>query len=125
MSIDFLYELERAIDGGREVYACPGIGRNQWVIGRTVDELRKVAKRAADNRKMSVSIVRLISKSEAMVGDLYLVPTQIGDPGARGEPQVQWATVETKEAAELMKDVRKGAPPYFGMQVEETVEPHA
>ena len=124
MSIDFLFELERTIESGREIFACPGLGRNQWVIGRTVEELRKVAKRAADSRKMSVSIVRLITKNETISGDLYLVPTQIGDPGARGEPQIQWSTVETKEAAELMKDVRKGPPPYFGMQIEETVEPH-
>ncbi len=124
MSIDFLFELERTIESGREVFACPGLGRNQWIIGRSVEELRKMAKRSADSRKMQVSIVRLIAKNEAISGDLYLVPTQIGEPGSRGEPQIQWSTVETKEAAELMKDVRKGPPPYFGMQIEETIEPH-
>lgn len=125
MSIDFLFELERTVEAGREIFACPGLGRNQWIIGKSVEELRKTAKRAADSRKMSVNIVRLISRNETIAGDLYLVPTTIGDPGARGEPQVQWSTVETKEAAELMKDVRRGPPPYFGMQVEEVVEPHA
>ena len=124
MSIDFLFELERAVEGGREVFACPGLGRNQWVVGKTVDELRKTAKRAADSRKMAVNIVRLIGKNEAIAGDLFLVPVQIGEPGVRGEPVIQWSTVETREAAELMKDVRKGPPPYFGMQVEETIQPH-
>ena len=124
MSIDFLFELERAIEGGREVFACPGLGRNQWVVGKNVEELRKTAKRAADSRKMAVNIVRLIAKNETIAGDLFLVPVQIGEPGTRGEPQIQWSTVETREAAELMKDVRKGPPPYFGMQVEETVQPH-
>ena len=124
MSIDFLFELERAIDGGKELFATPGIARNQWVIGKSPDELRKVAKRTADSRKTGTNIVRLISKSEAIAGDQYLVPTQIGEPGPRGEPVIQWSTVDTKEAAELVKDVRKGPPPYFGMQVEETVQPH-
>lgn len=124
MSIDFLFELERAVEAGKEVYACPGLARNQWVVGRSVEDLRKTAKRAADSRRMAVNIVRLISKNEAIAGDLYLVPVNIGDPGTRGEPSIQWSTVETREAAELMKDVRRGPPPYFGMQIEEVVEPH-
>ncbi len=49
MSIDFLMDLERVIDNGKEVYACPGIGRNQWIIGKPLDELRKVARRSADH----------------------------------------------------------------------------
>jgi hypothetical protein len=67
----------------------------------------------------------LISKADAIAGDLFLVPTQIGDPGPRGEPQIQWSTVETKEAAEMMRDVKHGPSPFFGMQVEETVPPTA
>ncbi len=121
MSIDYLLELERAIDSGKEVYACPGVARNQYHIDRSVDELRKFAKRAADNRKRSVSIVRLIPKDDAIAGDLFLVPTRIGDLGVRGETQIQWSTVETKEAAEMMRDVRYGPSPYFGMQVMEEI----
>ena len=121
MSIDYLMDLERAIEGGREVYACPGVARNQWHIEKSADELRKFAKRAADNRKRSVSIVRLIPKDDAIAGDLFLVPTRIGDLGVRGEPQIQWSTVETKEAAEMMRDVRHGPSPYFGMQSVEDV----
>lgn len=125
MSIDFLYELERVIDGGRVVYACPGPGRNQWVTGKTIEELQKTAQRAADTKKMAVNIVRLIPKNDAVTGDLFLVPTSVGDPGARGEPVIQWSTVETREAADMMKDVRKGPSPFFGMQIEETVNPSA
>lgn len=125
MSIDYLFEIERLIDGGKELYACPGSGRNQWVIGKSVDELRKVAKRSADTQKMAVNIVRLIAKSEAVAGDQFLVPVEIGDPGARGEPQLKWKVVDTKDAAEMFKDVRKGPPPFFGMQLEESVAPTA
>jgi hypothetical protein len=123
MSIDWLLDLERAIDGGREYFACPGISRNQWVLAKTVEELKKQAKKTADHKKMAVSIVRIIGKGDAVAGDLFLVPTTIGDPGPRGEPSVSWSTVETREAAEMMRDVRHGPSPFFGMQVEETVEP--
>lgn len=123
MSIDFLLDLERDIDGGKDIYACQGVGRNQWMLGRSVADLKKTAKRTADHKKMAVSIVRLISKSDAVAGNLYLVPTRIGEPGARGEPQIEWSTVETREAAEMMRDVRFGPAPFFGMQVEESVNP--
>jgi hypothetical protein len=123
MSIDWLMDLERDIDNGKDVFACVGVGRNQWSFGKTVEDLRKVAKRAADNRKLPVSVMRLISKHDAISGDLFLVPTKIGDPGNRGEPQIEWSTVETKEAAEMMRDVRHGPSPYFGVQVVESVPP--
>lgn len=123
MSIDWLLDLERSIDGGREIYACPGAGRNQWVMGKTTEELKKVAKRAADSKKLTVSIVRLIPKNDAVAGDFFLVPIKIDDPGARGEPQIQWSTVDTKEAGEMMRDVRHGPSPFFGMQVVESVNP--
>lgn len=122
MSIDWIVDLERDIDNGKDILACPAIARNQWIIGKPIEELQKMAKRAAEHKKMSVGIVRLISKHDAVSGDLFLVPTSIGDPGPRGEPQVQWSTVETKEAAEMMRDVRHGPAPFFGMQTVETVE---
>jgi hypothetical protein len=123
MSIDWLFDLERAIDNGKTVYACQSVGRNQWVMGKSVDELRKVAERAVAHRKLAVDIVRVISVHDTVAGDLFLVPTDIGDPGHRGEPNIKWTTVETKEAAEMMRDVRKGPSPVFGIQVEVTIEP--
>lgn len=123
MSIDWLLDLERGIDGGKEVFACPGTGRNQWIIGKPVEELKKIARRAAEHKKMPVNIVRLVSKHEAVSGDLFLVPTEIGKPGGRGEPMIEWSSVETREAAEMMRNVRHGPSPYFAMQVQETVSP--
>lgn len=123
MSIDWLNDLERAIDNGKEVFACPGVSRNQWMIGKSVDDLTRQAKRTADSRKMAVNIVRLINKQDAVAGDLFLVPTKIEEPGPRGEPVIQWSTVETREAAEMMRDVRQGPSPFFAMQSETTVNP--
>ncbi|MCB0318735.1 MAG: hypothetical protein KDD56_08250 [Bdellovibrionales bacterium] len=123
MSIDWLYDLERDIDNGKDRYACVGLGRNQWVIKATMEDLEKMAVRVANQRKMGVNIVKLVNKDDALTGDMYLVPTTIGDPGARGEPSIEWSTVETKEAADMMRDVRHGPSPYFGMQVEKSVNP--
>ena len=123
MSIDYLYDIERDVDSGKDMYACPGLGKNQWVISRSIDELKKVARRTAEHRKTGVTIVRLIPKSDTIMGNNFLVPIRIGDPGVRGEPQIEWATIETKEAADNMKDVRRGPAPFFGMQVEDTIEP--
>lgn len=123
MSIDWLLDLERSIDGGKVVFACPGLGRNQWVMGKTIEDLMATAKRAANTKKIPVNIVRIIPKNDAVTGDMYLVPTTIGEPGARGEPVIEWKPIEAKEAAENMRDVRKGPSPFFGMQVETTVNP--
>ena len=122
MSIDWLYEIERGIDNGKVIFATQGAGRNQWVIGKPLEELRKVAQRAASHKKMPVDIVRVVSRHDAITGDQFLVPTQIGDSGPRGEPTVQWTVVDTKDAAEMMRDVRQGPSPFFGLQVEESVE---
>ncbi len=123
MSIDWLLDLERAVDGGREYFACPGVGRNQWIVGRAVEDLRKTAKRAADMKKIPVNIVRLVPKGDAAAGDLFLAPTVIGEPGARGEPQIEWKQFDTREAAETFRDVRHGPAPFFGIQIETTIEP--
>jgi hypothetical protein len=71
---------------------------------------------------MSVNIVRLALRQDAVAGDLFLVPTAIEEAGPRGEPNVKWSTVETREAAEMMRDVKHGPCPFFAMQVEETIE---
>src|SRR5262245_40417858 len=120
MSIEWLQELERAVETGTELFACPSVGRDQWTVARSRAELRKVARRAAGNTRAPVQIVRLIPPAEVTPGELFLVPTSVEKPGPRGEPQVRWSVVETKDAAELVRDVRHGSSPYFGMQAEET-----
>lgn len=125
MSIDYLFDLERDIDNGKDYYACPNVGKNQWTIAETKEELSRVALRSANHKKMAVNIVRLVSKLEAVSGDYFLVPTKISDSGMRGEPMIEWAVVETRDASEMMRDLRHGPAPYFAMQIEETVEPTA
>lgn len=123
MSIEWLYDLERDVDMGREVFACPGVGPKQWVFSKEGPEaLARTAQRAANITKMKVSIVRLISRHSLSTNSM-LVPVKINDPGPRGEPQIQWSVVESKEAAETMRDIREGPSPYFAMETEATYEP--
>lgn len=123
MSIDWLFDLERDIDNGKEVYACQGLGRNQWVIGKPLEELKKFAQKVAAQRKLPISVVRLVPKQEAVSGDMFLAPTRIGEPGTRGEPQIEWAPFDSKEAAENLRDVKQGPSPFFAMQIQETFDP--
>lgn len=123
MSIDWLYELERAVENGKEIYATQSVGRAQWTIGKSKEDLLRAAERTANHRKLPVSIARLVCKDDTIAGDLFLVPIEIGDPGHRGEPNIKWSAVDTKEAAEMMRDVRHGPSPVFGLQIEDTIEP--
>ncbi len=123
MSIDWLMDLERAIDSGKNIMACTGVGQNEWVVGKPLEDLKRLAKRVADAKKTPIPIVKLVSQHDTVSGDLYLVPTKIEAPGVRGEPVIKWSVVDTKEAAEMMRDVRNGPSPFFGMQTLDTVQP--
>lgn len=125
MSIDWLNDLERSIEYGKEIFGCPGVGQNEWVINKPLEDLRKVAQRAADLKKLPMSVMRVVSKIDVVAGDNYLVPTSIDNPGNRGEPVIKWKVVETKEAAEMLRDVKFGPSPFFGIQILETINPKA
>jgi hypothetical protein len=125
MSIDWLEDLERAIEFGEEYYACPGMQGSEWYISKQAAELSKRAQRVADTKKFPVSVYRMVSRANTVSGDSFLVVRKILDPGPRGEPNLQWALVDTREAAEMLRDVSQGPSPYFGASVEETVNPSA
>jgi hypothetical protein len=123
MSIEFINDLERDLELGREIWCCPGVGQKQWVFSKEgIESLRKVAQRSANGTKMQVQIGRLAPRY-AVSSNTLLVPTSIGDPGPRGEPMIKWALVESKEAAEMLRDIRYGPAPFFIFEVEDTVDP--
>jgi hypothetical protein len=123
MSLDFLCDLERIIESGKEVFACPGVGDGKWMISKSQDDVKRQALRLANSRKQSVDVVKLVPKGEVLPGEMYLVPVAIDQIGPRGEPNISWRAVESKEAAELMRDVKEGPSPYFGIQVWEKAAP--
>jgi len=122
--IDWLNELDETLASGRQVLASPAAVEKEWVIGKPIEQLRTIAQRVADSKKAPVSIVKLIPNSEAMPGDLFLVPTKlIEPPDHRALPQIKWSLIDTKEAAEMMRDVKYGPSPFFGIQTFEEIEP--
>ena len=124
MSIDYLAELEHDIDNGRTVYACPGAGTNEWFISNDLEDLKKKAQRTANSKKYGVSIYRLMNQADTMSGDTYLAVRKILEPGPKGEPHLHWTMVDTREAAEMLRDVSQGPSPYFGATVEENFSPN-
>jgi hypothetical protein len=123
MSIDYLEDLENAITNGRKKFACPGPNANEWYLADTVDELRAKAQRTADARRFQTHVYRLVNRMETVTGDSYLVVRKILDAGPRGEPHFQWSVVDTREAAEMLRDVSQGPTPFFGAVIEETFNP--
>ncbi len=125
MSIDYLEDLENDITNGKRMYACPGTTSNEWFISNSLEDLRKKAQRSADATKFQIHIYRLINKMETMSGDAYLLVRKILEPGPRGEPHFHWSVIDTREAADMMRDVSQGPTPYFGAVIEETFEPRS
>ncbi|HMO17189.1 MAG TPA: hypothetical protein PKA63_03485 [Oligoflexia bacterium] len=123
MSIDYLEDLERIIDSGKDMYVCPGAQSADWELSNDLESLRKKAQRTANALKFQVHIYRVINKGDTLGEDSFLVVRKILDSTARGEPRFQWAIVDTKEAAEMLRDVSQGPTPYFGATVEETFHP--
>ena len=123
MSLTFLEQLEIDINNGEIYFACPGSGVNEWFISKELDKCRQRAQRTANGQKFEATIYRLINPLDAAQGDIFLTVRKILDPGARGEANIRWILVDTKEAAELLRDVSQGVTPFFGAAVEERVEP--
>jgi hypothetical protein len=123
MSLDYLEDLSAQIDRGKVYYACPGVQAGEWHLAGAVDDLKNFAQRAANSRKMEVPIYRVVNMMDTVTGDSYLLVRKILDPGPRGEPRIQWSVVDTREAAEMLRDVSQGPTPYFGATVEQMVKP--
>ena len=123
MAMDYLQDLEHHIDQGRVIYACQGQHGNEWVISSDLEEARLKAQRAANSRKYQVSLFRLINKMDTVTGDSYLFVRKILEPGPKGEPHLNWSLADTREGAEMMRDVSQGPSPYFGATVVEAFEP--
>jgi hypothetical protein len=123
MSIDYLEDLEKSINNGKELYACPGVQSAEWELSGDMAALEKKAQRTANALKFQCIIYRLINKADTVSDDCYLVVRKILDPGSRGEPRFQWGIVDTREAAEMMRDVSQGPSPYFGATIEKTFQP--
>lgn len=123
MSMDFLEDLESAVDRGEVHYACQGVHSNEWFMSKNREEIEVKALRSANNCKFPVNMYRLVNKMDTVGDDNYLVVRRILEPGPKGEPHLHWSLVGTREAADMMRDVSQGPTPYFGAVVEKVVPP--
>lgn len=123
MSLEYLENLEILIESGKEFFVCQGVQSSEWTLANSVESLVKSAQRAANSRKYPVNIYRLVNRWEAGVQDSYLVVSKILSTSPNGIPKIHWTIVDTKEAAELLRDVSQGPSPYFGATLELIVSP--
>lgn len=123
MSIDFLEDLERDIAFGVPSFCCPEKTPNDWAISRDIMELRTKAQQVANAKRYPISIYRLVSPLDVGSGDMFFVVRRVLAPGPRGESRAQWTMVDTKEAAEMLRDVSHGPTPFFGACAVETFDP--
>ena len=123
MSIDWLQDLEREITRGEMFFASPSMGRSNWSISKSLEALEGIAQRVADHKKIDVTILRLMHADDALPGSLFLVPTTISEQGPSGEPNIKWATVETKKAAFDLRELRYGPAPFFSTTEEKAIAP--
>ena len=124
MSLEYLEDLEQQVDAGQDVYVCPGQGSNQWHISSSLGDLRTKAMRAANTKRYPVSVYRLVNKMETLPNDSFLVVRKILPASGRSaEPIMQWILVDTRDAAEMLRDVSFGPSPYFGATVAEVHKP--
>lgn len=123
MSIDWLLDLQKSLEFGKEFFAVQGVGKGVWIISRDKEALVSQAKSLADAKGFPITVYKLIPLSESVTGCVYLVPTKVEESVHRGEPNIQWSLVETKDAAELIRDLSQGPSPYFGALEVITVNP--
>lgn len=125
MAIDYLEDIEKSLERGREIFACPSVNSGDWIISEDVESMKPKAERAAKSKKHELHIYRLASVNMASYQDGFLVVRKFLEPTRDGTPRMQWVLVETKEAGEMMRDVSQGPSPYFAAMIEETIKPEA
>ncbi|MCB0343923.1 MAG: hypothetical protein KDD66_02350 [Bdellovibrionales bacterium] len=123
MAFDYLEELEEQINRGVAWYCCPGKAAGDWHLAKTADELNEACQTAANLYLFEQSIYKLKPSADSGGEDRYFVCKKILEPGARGEPNLHWMIVDTKDAAELLRDVSQGPSPYFGATVVKSCQP--
>ena len=123
MSLEYLERLQEALDSGKEYFACQGQNANQWHIATKIEELRVRAQRAANAKRYPVTIYHMVNGETSSTSESFLVARKIMMLGSNAEPVIEWVQVDTKQAAESIRDISFGPSPFFGLSVEETMKP--
>ncbi len=106
-----------------KVYACPAPGKNKWQFARQAEELRPIAKRTARQLGIPVKIFRVIDSSHDARPETFLIVRRVVGIQKDGEKDIEWALVDTEQAAATLRDVSCGPTPYLPLRTEETLLP--
>lgn len=117
MSYDYLEELEQRVVRGEELFTTPGLGENEWHIGSDFEKLSQKAQMTANSRGYDSCMYKLTSGMDMSGKMVYFVVRKLLEPLASGDPNIRWCIVDTKEAAEMLRDVSQGPSPYFGVML--------
>ena len=117
-------EMEQSVLAGRTLYAVPGLTVGKWDIASDREVLMSRVQLNANSRGEEVPIFRLVSPDEAGDGDSFLFVRRILESNSPRVPYLlQWALTDTREAAELLRDVSSGQTPYFAVTVDTSCQP--
>ena len=122
MFFEFLERLDRQILSDENVYACQGFGTYQWYIEQDLDEMIEKAQATANVKKYPITIYRVSRGEDINPSESYLVVKRV-IMSVVGDFMYEWVQVDTREAAELVRDVTHGATPFFGLVTETIVKP--
>lgn len=114
-------ELESQVHGGVELFCSIDPRSGQWAFARTVEALLPSARQFVMKRMLPGTIYRLVAPAEATTGDQYLYVRKVEPQPSGAGITYHWGIVDTREAAEMMRDVSEGPLPYFGATVVEVV----
>jgi hypothetical protein len=92
-------------------------------MSMSIDEVRAKAKRTANIRGLPSHVFKLLNKMDTAPEESFLVVRKILEPGPQGNPRFLWSIVDTRDAAEVLRDVSQGPTPYFGLTIIETCNP--
>lgn len=106
------------------VYACPAPGKNKWQFAKQAEELRPIAKRTARSLGIPVTIFRVLNGAAREVQpETFLIVRRVVGIQNNGEKDIEWAMVDTEQAANTLRDVSFGPTPYLPLRSEETLSP--
>lgn len=117
-------EMEEAIHAGRTLYASPGLLLGRWDITSDREMLLARVQLSADANGEEASLFRMASPDEAGDGDSFLFVRRILQSDSPRVPYLlQWSLADTREAAELLRDVSAGPTPYFAITLDTSCQP--